>query len=293
MLSTILFALAGNLCFSIASLAFTEYARRVTPLWMNATKALVALIALTLTVPLIGLTVWHWHLGLVLAASGMLVLCVGDLFMLFAMRELGSSRMVMMFGLTPFLTGAGSWLLFGSGLSLASWVGVTLMVACLFCLSLERYRSSGRWQLRGLLLGLLAVVLDAGGLILTKRCFMEWPELHPVQANFFRAVGAGVGFLLMNQFYRPVELRRHFAALSGREAAYVVTASLLGTYVSLLFFFKAMSLGHLSVVSSVAGTGPLFAEAILSVRTRTRPTLLWFLALGFMSVGFALFGLGG
>lgn len=199
MLSTILLALAGNLCFSIASLAFTEYARRVTPLWMNATKALVALIALTLTVPLIGLTVWNWHLGLVLAASG---------------------------------------------------------------------------------------------LILTKRCFMEWPELHPVQANSFRAVGAGVGFLLMNQFYRPVELRKHFARLTGREAAYVVTASLLGTYVSLLFFFKAMSLGHLSVVSSVAGTGPLFAEAILSVRTRTRPTLLWFLALGFMSVGFALFGLG-
>lgn len=226
---------------------------------------------------------------LYLAASGFVGLCIGDLFMLEGMKILGGSRIVMMFGLTPFYTGIGSYFLFQSVLPLGAVYGVICMVLCLFLLSLERYKVSGHWHLRGIFMGVIAVFLDNIGLILTKFSFTHNPNLNSLEANFFRASGALLGFAIIHLFYKRIPLAQEFKALTTGEKTQVLFASFFGAFLSLLLYLKSVSLGHLSVVSSMAGTGPLFTEIFESIRRRKPPHYLWWFAFVSFNVAIYLF----
>jgi drug/metabolite transporter (DMT)-like permease len=288
-LSALIYALLGNLSFSFASLGFTEFARRISAQWMNTFKAVVSLLATVLVIFLfqIKLPAMTWDLWFLLV-SGLLGLCLGDFFMMKAMHDIGGSRMVMMFGLTPFLTGVGSWYFFGSQLNGMVWLGVVLMVLCVSMLSLERYKVSGAWHLRGVIFGLLAVLLDAAGLIITKNALSE-THAHPLVVNLLRLLGALVGFVLMDRFVHKIHLKAEFLKLNVKDRWRVTLFGLLGTFVSLQFYLTAVSMGHLSVVSSVAGTGPLFTQIFESLKEKKWPHPLWFAAFLCMVGGFWCF----
>ena len=84
------FALGATLCFSYASTIFTEFSRSVSPEWMNAFKAVIALILFTIT--LFSFNLWIPPASTsvyVLLGSGLLGLMIGDMYMLKAMKELG------------------------------------------------------------------------------------------------------------------------------------------------------------------------------------------------------------
>lgn len=221
--------------------------------------------------------------------SGFVGLCVGDLFMLEGMKNIGSSRIVMMFGLTPFYTGIASYFVFQSVLPMKIVYGVIAMVACLFLLSLEKYKSSGHWHVRGILMGVIAVFLDNVGLMLTKSSFNSNPQLHSLEANFYRACGAIAGFILIHFFYRKIHLAKNFQKISTKDKYLVFIASFFGSFLSLLFYLKSVSLGHLSVVSSMAGTGPLFTEIFESFRRKKAPHPLWWLAFACFLLALYLF----
>ncbi len=259
---------------------------------MNMMKTLVAFLC-----SLVGLLfiqqqlIFKMDLALMLAFSGVIGLFLGDLFMLKAMREIGASRMVMMFGLTPFLTGLGSYFLFSANLSWAAWLGVLFMVLCLYLLSFENFKNSGDWQLKGLCLGLVAVLLDNIGLMITKYSFLHFSNLHSVQVNFHRALGALLAFVILQMFFKKIFLFKSFQKLSPTDRLKVLIGSVLGTFVSLLFYLQAVNLGHLSVVTSVACTGPLFAKIFECWQQGRWPHYLWWLAFSSMVIGFAFFSI--
>ncbi len=80
---------------------------------MNSFKAFVALIAFWITV----FVFKSWinpdiKTIIALISSGCIGLMIGDIFMLHAMKDLGASRMLMIFGLQPFFLGIGGYFLF-------------------------------------------------------------------------------------------------------------------------------------------------------------------------------------
>lgn len=294
MLETLAYAVTANLVFSVASLWFTDFARSVNPLWINAAKTVVALTVSAIALLFIrDYLFFDFKLMGLLAVSGLVGLCIGDLFMLEAMRIMGGSRMVMMFGLTPFITGVGSYLFFGSTLSLNLWIGVSFMVACLFFLSFERFKTSGEWQIRGLAAGVIAVFLDSIGLLITKFTYNEHQSFHPFQVNFQRSVGAVIGFIFINYFFRKIHLTSVFLKMETPNRTKVIAASFLGTFLSLSFYLKAISLGHLSIVSSISGTGPLFTQIFECAREKKWPHYLWWIAFTCMCMGFWFFSHSG
>lgn len=286
----------ANLSFSIASVAFADVAKKTNPMWLNCFKTLASFVAVTITVCIyIFFEPFPFDIRILitLISSGLVGLCVGDFLMLSAMKEIGGSRMVMLFGLTPFLTGLGSSIFFNSNLKIQSWIGVLFMVLCLIFLSLEQYKKSGNWQLKGILYGIAAVFLDSVGLILTKSIYLSYPDINTIYINFYRLIGALIGFLIIQNFIKPIKIKETFQGLSFELKRKAVISSLLGTYVSLLLFLKAVSLGHLSVVSSVAGTGPLFAKVFECIEEKRLPHLYWFISFLFMIVGFYFFASAG
>ena len=288
------YALGATLCFSYSSTIFAEFARKISPFWMNSFKTFIALIAFWITVLLLD----NWEsLGtnalIAFLSSGCIGLMIGDIFMLHAMKDLGASRMLMIFGLQPFFLGLGGYFLFGQNFSLLNFVGVLFMLACLYTISLESYKKSGNWQFRGMLLGLIAISLDAIGVLMTKFGFESTPGISSAQGNALRCVGAVIGFFLIQFLYYKKKERISFnptwRTLSRNDNIKILPGSIGGTYFSLMLYLTAVSKGQLSVISSVSVTGPMFAGIFECVKWKRWPSIYLFIAFIFFIVGFFIF----
>jgi uncharacterized membrane protein len=291
----IFFALGATLCFAYASTIFTEFSRNVSPIWMNAFKAFVACFSFWVTV--IAFKSWITppiETLLALFCSGALALMIGDIFMLHAMKDLGASRMLMIFGLQPFVLGLAGTIFFAQSFVKASLVGAVLMLLCLYTISLESFKKNGHWQARGMFLGLIAVLLDAVGIVLTRFGFDSTPGMSSAQGNAIRCLGAVSAFFLLNHFYyrqkeRKISLTAPWSDFSKAQKMRVLLGSLMGTYISLMLYLVAVSKGQLSVVSSVAVTGPMFAGLFECVRNRKWPSIYLLAAFTFFIAGFWIF----
>lgn len=288
------YALSATLCFAYASTIFTEFARKISPFWMNTFKAFVALLAFGVTVLFLPQrTLPQPHAILALISSGCIGLMVGDIFMLHAMKDLGASRMLMIFGLQPFFLSLGGYFIFSQKFSWMNFIGVVLMLGCLYAISLESYKKNGHWQFRGMLWGLIAVLLDAIGVLLTRYSFDSTPGITSAEVNAIRCVGAVLGFFIINYAYHRKKDRISFApswqSLTKHEKIRLTLASVGGTYLSLMLYLSAISRGQLGVISAVTVTGPMFAATFECIRTRKWPSLYLFAALIFFISGFIIF----
>ncbi len=290
----LIYALLATLCFSYSSTIFTEFARKISPFWMNSFKAFVALVAFSMTL----LLVQDWTAPdiktmIALLSSGFIGLMIGDIFMLHAMKDLGASRMLMIFGLQPFILGVAGYYLFSQNFSVMKFLGVFLMLCCLYTISLESYKKNGHWQFRGMLFGLIAISLDAVGVLLSRYGFEATPGISSAQVNFIRCVGAVVGFFIINSTFHRTEGHVSFqpvwSGLTKNEKFRIIMSVLGGTYCSLMLYLIAVSKGQLSVVSSVNVTGPMFAGLFECVRSRRRPSFYLLLAFTFFIGGFIIF----
>lgn len=260
---------------------------------MNSFKAFVALIAFWITVGALNdLTPPDTRTLLALISSGCIGLMIGDIFMLHAMKDLGASRMLMIFGLQPFFLGIGGYFLFGQTFSPLIFLGVAFMLCCLFTISLETYKQSGSWQIRGLMYGLIAILLDATGILLTRFGFENTPGISSIQVNAIRCVGAIIGFFLIYFTREKITFRPVWKPLTKNEKIRIVIGSLLGTYFSLMLYLTAVSRGQLSVISSVTVTGPMFASAFECFRYRKWPSVYLLIAFMFFIAGFLIFTFG-
>ncbi len=284
------FALSATLCFSYASTIFTEFARKVSPFWMNTFKAFVALIAFIISI--LVLNIWMLPTPMTTGAlllSGCIGLMIGDIFMLKAMARLGASRMLMIFGLQPFLLGIGGYFFFQQHFSLFNLLGLVFMTLCLYTISLEHFKKNGSWQLDGLIAGLIAIVLDGVGIFLTRFAFENSKGISAIEVNAIRCVGAVIGFLLIYFFKEKITFTSTWKKFKRDEKIRIVLGSLLGTFFSLILYLTAVSRGKLSIISAVTVTGPMFASVFESVRYKRLPNVYTVIAFLFFLSGFFIF----
>ena len=290
LINPLYYALSATLCFSYASIIFAEFARKVTPIWVNTFKAFVALVAFIITI--LTFNIWMTPTLLTVGAlllSGCIGLMIGDIFMLRAMAKLGASRMLMIFGLQPFFLGIGGSLFFHQHFSFYNLLGLIFMTLCLFTISFESFKKSGTWQIDGLIAGLIAIFLDAIGIFLTRFSFEDTKGISSIEVNAIRCVGALVAFVIISSFKEKISLRPVWKSFTKKEKIRIISGSLLGTFISLLLYLTALSRGKLSVVSAVTVTGPMFASVFESVRYRRWPSSYAIIGFIFFAVGFFIF----
>ncbi|MBC7538402.1 MAG: DMT family transporter [Bacteriovorax sp.] len=290
LINPLYYALSATLCFSYASIIFAEFARKVSPFWMNTFKAFVALAAFIITI--ICFNIWMTPTASTVGAlllSGCLGLMIGDIFMLKAMATLGASRMLMIFGLQPFFLGIGGYFFFHQHFSLYNLLGLVFMTLCLFTISLEYFKKSGTWQLDGLIAGLIAILFDGVGIFLTRFGFEDSKGISAIEVNAIRCVGAIIGFILIYFLKEKITFKPIWKSFTRDEKIRIVIGSLLGTFVSLILYLTAISRGKLSIVSAVTVTGPMFASVFESVRYKKWPSSYTVIAFIFFLTGFFIF----
>ncbi len=280
-------ALGSTLSFSTSSLVFAEYSRRISALWMNCFKCVVAFAFLAFTIPIT--TGWHTPslpsvAGLVL--SGFIGLNIGDLFLLNAFARLGAARTLMVFGFQPLFLGIAASLFFSQKFEPRSLIAVIFLIACLVTFALERFRPERVWGLSGLLFALVGVSLDASGVLLSRAAFEHSPHLPPLEGNFYRCFGALLGFALISCF-QPIRLFEGYKQLTTiRARALVIAASFAGTYLALLLYLTAIKIGHLASISGIGITGPIFSAALECAIYRRAPSPYLIAAFLFFAGGF-------
>jgi len=180
-----------------------------------------------------------------------------------------------------------AFLFFGQTLDSAQFFAVGCLMACVFVISFEKFRLSGRWELWGPIFAFVGVALDAAGVVMTRVAYELDSSLGVLSASFYRCFGAAVGFFIFSQFYR-IHFARRFKRLSTKGRVAIIASSILGTFISLWLYMIAIEQGHLAKVAAIVGVGPLFSAAFEHLWQRKLPTIYFWISSLFFVAGFSL-----
>jgi drug/metabolite transporter (DMT)-like permease len=280
----LLYALGANFFFSLGSQFFTYFSRKVGSTWMNWFKAAVAQVGFC-AVLLIN-NGFHW-VGFsdffALFFSGVIGLGAGDIFLLMAFKELGAGRTLMLFAFQPLIMGIAGYYLFGQEIDFYRFMAIVFFVLCLLIFSIESFKKKGDWGTKGISFALLGMLLDAAGVVITRKMFDGNAELSPMLTNFYRTVGALVLFQLIH-FVKPVTFFKPFKGFVLSEKIGVLIGALCGTFISLSLYLSAVQKANLASLSGVAITATIFSaifECLWHKRLPSRYLIAAFISFGF------------
>jgi drug/metabolite transporter (DMT)-like permease len=283
-----IYAILAAVIFSSASFIFTEYSRKISPLWMSFFKTAVCFVLFSVcTLLFVEWSPINLAVTGALLVSGIIGLGIGDLFLLRAYALIGPGRTLILFGFQPLFVGISSWYFLGQSLSVYRFVAILFFAFCLFLFSLEKFKSDGRWEIVGLLAALLGVICDNTGILLTRWAFDSVTTMEPLQANFVRCGGALAFYLLFSPFLKA-QFVFHYKKLRTLDKTKVIIASAGGTFVSLVLYLTAIRIGHLASVAAVGVVGPLFTTSVECVIDKKWPSRYLWAALVSFLIGFGI-----
>jgi len=280
------YALAANLSFAVGVQFFTHYARRISSLWVNCFKAVVAAALFAVTISLQG----GFHpVGSGYAAlfflSGMLGLGLADVLLIKAFSLMGPGRTMMLFGFQPLLIGVFSYFAFGQAVDAGKIYAIFFFIVCLFIFSLESFKKQGHWNTKASFFALAGVVLDGCGVLITRYAFNHSPGISTTEGNFYRAAGALLLFALLSRV-KPFCFFEKLKTLGRANLFWLTLGSAAGTYLSLMFYLSAVRYsGALAAVSGIAITGTLFASVFECLLDRKLPSAYLLVSFAFFLAG--------
>lgn len=281
----VLYAIGANFFFALASMAFASFSRSISVAWMNFFKVSVAgfcFIAFAVSTGnfyLPDLT----NIGL-LGASGIIGLCIGDMFLLKSYTTLGPGRTLILFSFHPLFTGTLSYFLFDQSVSANQGIAIVCMMLCLVILGSENMDKSKGWQVLPLMIATIAIAMDASGVVLTRMAFERDPSMDASLANSIRCFWCFMAFAAYSS-KRPIKLVGNFKSLPSPKKIFIVTSCFFGTFVSLMLYLAAVKEGHIATISAITATGPIWAAIFEFVFYKQKPTKQLYATFAMFSVG--------
>jgi drug/metabolite transporter (DMT)-like permease len=200
-------ALATAVCWMFTALSFESAGRRVGSLAVNLIRLILAFFLLcaftwiTRGQPLptdATAHAWFW-----LSLSGLVGLTMGDGFLFQAFVEVGSRISMLIMSSVPVLTTILSWLIMGETLSAAQFAGMTVTLAGIAMVVLERNPERRKVKLsrpaRGILLAFGGAFGQALGLVLSKYGMRDY---DPFAATQIRGIAGILGFCVLFFFMK-------------------------------------------------------------------------------------------
>ncbi|MFK8137558.1 MAG: DMT family transporter [Bdellovibrionales bacterium] len=281
----ILYAIGSSVCFALASIAFTSISKSLSVAWTNYFKASIASVGFLLLAYFSNsLYLPEWDSIGFLALSGIIGLCIGDMFLLKAFTLLGPGRTLIVFSFHPVFTGIGGYFLFEQNVYWNQFIAIACMVGCLIFLGRENIDKRKSWAFGPLSIAIFAIVLDASGVILTRSAFEADPQLDSSLANFIRAIFCCMAFSIYS-IKRPIRLIDSFQSLPNNKKLLIFGGSLIGTFFSLYLYLSAVKIGHIATVSAISATAPIWAGIFEFIFFKQKPTRFFLLAVVFFLIG--------
>lgn len=290
-------ALATAVVWAISSLVSTTPARALGSLPFNRIRQLVVFVMLATVVTLLG----RWqtmstHEALLMVASGLVGIFLGDTALFATLARLGPRRTQLVFSSHAPLTVMLGVLFLGESLSLKSGLGSILVVLGIWIAIVygKRRTQLHTWeQVRGPLwvgvgLGLLAACGQALGVLIAKPLMDT--GIDPLAAAALR-VGAA-GFCLSVIRVLPLAAVRAQTELTPKLFGLAALSGFLGMGLGMTFYMIGLSYTSAGNVAILSSTVPVLTLPLLWLTTRERPALMAFVGaiLAFGGTAMIIFG---
>lgn len=282
-------AIASSITWAFANLALARIPARHSPLSIATLKALLATALCALTLLALEHTLWP-NLDApalrVLALSSLLGITIGDLFYLYALAELGARRTIFFSTLVPPASAIAAYFVFGESLTAMQVAGILLT---LFGLLLVLYQGRAgdipkQKLMKGILFGLIVVVLQVAANILTKAGAGTSSALAISTVRLlFGSTGLLLGAALrgrVREVFRPLDSRK--------DAALIFVAAVFASYLGMWFYMAAIMYTEIGIAVTLSSTSPIFITGLAHFFLGDRATVRAFAGAAICVAGVAL-----
>ncbi len=281
-------AIGANLTFSTASMVFSYYAKRFSPMWINQIKVFVAFLAfLTAMVASNQFITLPFQTVALLFLSGLCGLCFGDIFLFRSFATLGAGRSLVLFSFQPLMVGIYGYFFLGQIFTTNQTLAVFCMMICIYIFMFERNKLTGSWDFKSFLWAFLGISLDAIGIMLTRSAYEASPDMETFQVNVIRCLGALAGFLMISP-KSYITVAKDFWDLKKKEQTLIVSAAIGGCFLALALYLTALKYAHVGTLTAISITGPVWVSLLESLYHRKLPSSYLLGAFAFFVAGFYL-----
>ncbi|MGD8452662.1 MAG: DMT family transporter [Phycisphaerae bacterium] len=267
------YALLAALTWACALVLFKQCGERIPPIALNLFKNAVALVLFAFTLAfllavdashglaaLADFTLGDWCL---LMLSGIIGIALADTVFFYALNLVGVGLVSIMDCAYSPMVILLSWLMLSEKLTPFHYVGTLLVLTGVFTASRHdppRNRTRGQVFL-GMFLAALAVSMMAFGIVLAKPVLNEFPVFWAAAARM-----AAGSLLLMLFALLGRSWKRNYAAFRPSTTwKYAVPASVLGTFLAMVFWVAGFKYTEASVAAVLNQTSVVFAVVLASV----------------------------
>ena len=264
-------ATTAAILWAFSTFLYSRAGARMTAPWLNFTKGAIATIALIITLaalgkPLLGpIRAQPIESIVLLALSGFIGIAVGDTGYFACMRAIGARNAALLYLLAVPAASAGGLLFLEERLPALAWLGIVVTFAGVMWVVSERQNGASgappRRLLPGVMLGMLAAVCQAAGLLMT-RSVVRSGEYDDLWTTTWRLAVATVALTVFLPMFR---MRPEMAPAEGRFWRYFLVAMFLGTYCGMWLQQVALSRADTGYVQTLLSTVPIWMLPIALV----------------------------
>lgn len=249
-------ALGSAFCWAVAAVLFQQLGQQISAVALNLFKGIVAIVCIGLVLVPVGIADVSGDAFLLLAASGLVGICLGDTLYFMTINRLGSRLTLLIGSLIPVATALIAITVLGERISLSAGIGLVLTIVGVTYVLWERSAIKAeftQWR-AGLAFGLLFVLANALGIIFTKVGVQDIPALD---ATLIRTLWAILGLafwgLISRSLFGWVKPLQD-PKLRNRLLLASIIGAFLGTWLSV----AALKYTHTAVAVTLNSTSPLF-----------------------------------
>jgi drug/metabolite transporter (DMT)-like permease len=273
-------AIITALLWTFNSILFTAAGKRIGSISVNAYRIIMAVGLLTLThfillgavIPLATDGQWFW-VGL----SGIVGLGIGDFGLFAAFVIIGPRRSVLLMALSPIFAAFGAFFLMGEGLTLLAILGITITLAGVMIVILEREEKSDekpiskKMKTWGTILGLIGAAGQGIGYAMAKTGMWLYPDelLHPLSTTLIRMImGAIFIWICVLAAGKLPELRRALRDRHGMKCT--AGGAFIGPFIGVTLSMVAVTYIAAGVAQTLMSLMPVFIIPVIWILYKQR-----------------------
>lgn len=269
-------ALGAAFFWSISSMVFTEATVRIGSVQLNVNRLIFASLWIMITILLAGIPIAMTGEQIIfLAASGVIGLALGDLFLFKSFQHIGPRFGLLMLAMAPGFAGFLSFLFLGEDLSLMAVVGIAVTLAGIALVILDKKPAKNvRFSLNreGVFFGLLAALGQGGGMVLAKAAFAQG-EINGFTASLTRILFSIIILMPIGTYVKRYGNPIRLYLQDRRSLLLTVAGSIVGPYLGMTLSLIAVANTKVGIASTLTSTMPILMLPIARFVYKEKPSL--------------------
>lgn len=278
-------ALGSAASWAIGSILFKRLGEKLSPLAMTFAKGIISIILLAFALMFIQYEPIERQSLLLLILSGLLGIALSDTLFFEALQELEAHALVLLMTFGQVFTVLLAVLFLGEHLTIGQWLGIFLVVLGITIVLTSKITTGQQVsQLKGVILGLLAVVCMSVSLIIIKDSL---DSVSAITATFIRMLSGTTGILFLGVVTHKLGrwmLPFSDVKLGGLFLVSVGVVTFGGFWLSLVAF-KYLDV---AIANTLISTEPLFVLPLAAIFAKERITLQAIMGTGITTTGIIL-----